>query len=48
LLGFLPDKITVDGIERDACIAIDDNMQSAGGRKEYNGFAAVVPAVLLR
>lgn len=48
LLGFLPDKITVDGIERDACIAIDDNTQSAGGRKEFNGFAAVVPSVLLK
>jgi hypothetical protein len=48
LLGFLPEKITVDGIERDACIAIDDNTHSSVGSNNYNGFAAVVPAVLLK
>jgi hypothetical protein len=48
LLGFLPDKITVDGIERDACIAIDDNVLPAGKKSDYNGFSAVIPAVLLK
>lgn len=48
LLGFLPDRITVDGIGRDACIAIDNNVNSVGKKDEYNGYAAVVPAVLVK
>ncbi len=48
LLGFIPDRITVDGVNRDACIAIDDNLNNVGNNEMYNGYAAVVPAVLVK
>ena len=48
LLGFLPDKITIDGIDREACIAVDDNNNPDCANGGYNGYAAVVPQVLVK
>lgn len=48
LLGFLPDRITVDGIDREACIAIDNNDNPVNVKNGYNGYAAVVPSVLVK
>lgn len=47
LLGFIPDKIIINNVERDACIAIDDILKPAAGKNNYNGFAAIIPAVLV-
>ncbi|MCL2213409.1 MAG: sigma-E processing peptidase SpoIIGA [Oscillospiraceae bacterium] len=42
IVGILPDKLVVDGIEKEGCIGIDQDKEG-----DYGGFMALVPALLV-
>lgn len=45
IVGFIPSKITVNGIEVEACLALDRRDSNAKGNG-YGGYSGIVPAIL--